>query len=121
MAADERYAGAYMSLEPNIEAQSQPLVSIIVVVFRDRDELVSLIDNLAPFRSSEVELIVMDGGSDDGTLDELTKNTGRIDKWRSERDQGIYDAMNKGLAAARGIYILHINAGDRVLTLPLTE
>src|SRR5947209_5301914 len=121
MAADERYAGAYMSLEPNIESQSQPLVSIIVVVFRHRDELVRLIDNLAPFRSSEVELIVIDGGSDDGTLDELKKNTERIDNWRSESDQGIYDAMNKGLAAARGTYILHINAGDRVLTLPLAE
>jgi GT2 family glycosyltransferase len=95
-----------------------PLVSIILVVFRDRDELSALIDNIAPFRSADVELIVVDGGSNDGTLEVLQSRDEAVDYWVSEPDSGIYEAMNKGIAAASGHYILHLNAGDRLLTIP---
>jgi glycosyltransferase involved in cell wall biosynthesis len=100
---------------------SQPMVSIVVVVFRDCAELSALIANLSPFRSPEAELIIIDGGSEDGSVELLRQYSGQIDFWLSEPDCGIYDAMNKGVAAARGHYILHINAGDRVLQLPLAE
>ena len=98
-----------------------PTVSIIVVVFEDGQELERLIANLAQFRSSLVELIVIDGGSEDGTLELLEYHADQIDFWLSESDSGIYDAMNKGIAAARGEFILHVNAGDRLLTLPLAQ
>jgi glycosyltransferase involved in cell wall biosynthesis len=98
-----------------------PIVSLIVVVFRDREELARLIAHLAPFRTPEVELIVIDGGSQDGSLELLAEQNLNIDFWISEPDRGIYDAMNKGIAAARGEYLLHINAGDELVQLPIAQ
>jgi glycosyltransferase involved in cell wall biosynthesis len=95
-----------------------PLVSIITVLFRDRDECSRIIDNVLTFDRNDFELIVIDGGSDDGTVDLLRQRDTEIDYWLSEPDSGIYDAMNKGVAVARGWYILHINAGDRLQLLP---
>ena len=100
------------------EANKSPLVSIIVVVFRDRAEVDALIDNLAPFRGPDLEVVFIDGGSDDGTVDLLRQRDASVDYWLSERDNGIYDAMNKGVQAARGEWLLHINAGDRLLSVP---
>lgn len=98
--------------------QRAPLVSIIVVVFKDRNEVASLVDNISPFRSSDLELVIIDGGSGDGTVELLQANNQRVDYWLSEPDSGIYDAMNKGIAAAQGEYVLHINAGDRLRAIP---
>ena len=100
---------------------SEPLVSIIVVTYHDREELSNLLLNLVPFRNEETELIIIDGGSRDGSLAVLRQNSDDIDFWLSEPDTGIYSAMNKGIFEARGKYILHINAGDRLRYLPLTE
>ena len=72
-------------------------------------------------RGEDTELIVVDGGSDDGTLDVLRQYAGSIDYWISEPDRGIYDAMNKGIAAATGKFVLHLNAGDRLLFIPRHE
>jgi len=98
-----------------------PLVSIIVVAFRDRDEVAALIDNIAPFRGDNLELVIVDGGSGDGTLELLQARNEKVDYWVSEPDGGIYDAMNKGIAAASGEYILHLNAGDRLHLVPTSE
>ncbi len=98
-----------------------PLVSIVTVVFRAADQLAALIANITPHLGSEVEWIVIDGGSDDGTVSLLQEHGDQIDYWVSEPDHGIYDAMNKGVAAARGEYILHLNAGDRLLTIPFAQ
>lgn len=59
-----------------------------------------------------VEYIVIDGGSTDGTVDIVRKYSDRLAYWVSEPDKGIYDAMNKGIAAATGDYINFMNAGD---------
>ncbi len=114
------HEGGSRLLDPQ-KAMREPLVSIIVVVFRDRAELTALIENLMPFRGDDLETILIDGGSNDGSLEVLQQRSGEIDYWKSERDTGIYDAMNKGLKAARGRWILHINAGDRLLTVPYSE
>lgn len=96
-----------------------PVVSVVVVTYRDREELGKVLDNLAPFRAGgRVEVVVADGGSDDGTVELLRARSADVDYWISERDAGIYDAMNKGVALARGRYVLHINAGDRLLAIP---
>ncbi len=98
-----------------------PLVSIIVVCFNDRDEVSAVIDNVHPFRGPNAELIIIDGASSDGTRELLERSADRIDYWVSEPDGGIYEAMNKGIAAARGEFILHLNAGDRLIELPVLE
>jgi hypothetical protein len=95
-----------------------PLVSVIVVVYKDSTELLALIDNLASFRGPNLEVVIIDGGSPDNTPEILQQNSDRIDYWLSEPDKGIYDAMNKGLKASRGVWIIHINAGDRLTSVP---
>ncbi len=89
----------------------------MIVVFRDRDELRPLLDSIVPFKTPGLEIVVIDGASTDGTV-ELLQSYKDIDYWVSEPDTGIYNAMNKGLAAAHGTYILHLNAGDRLLNVP---
>lgn len=96
-----------------------PCVSIITVVFNAADELTPLMDSVFAHQNDDMEFLVIDGGSNDGTLELLKASDAKIDYWVSERDSGIYDAMNKGIFAAQGEYILHLNAGDKLLTLPL--
>jgi len=95
-----------------------PLVTILVVVFRDRDELLKIVQSVIPFLRSELEIVVVDGFSQDGTVEVLEELGDRVAYWVSEPDRGIYDAMNKGLRVSRGTYILHLNAGDRLLEVP---
>jgi glycosyltransferase involved in cell wall biosynthesis len=63
-----------------------------------------------------IEHIVLDGGSSDGTVDVLRKYDDRIALWKSEPDRGIYDAWNKGLALARGEWICFLGADDEFLS-----
>jgi glycosyltransferase involved in cell wall biosynthesis len=106
----------------NNEVRSvRPLISIIIVVFQDREELRQIIQSILPRWGQDVELIVIDGGSDDGTVELLRNSDGQIDYWMSEADSGIYDAMNKGVAASSGEYIFHLNAGDRLVQMPLAS
>jgi glycosyltransferase involved in cell wall biosynthesis len=71
--------------------------------------------------TSDTEIIVIDGGSSDGTVELLQSWSDKIDYWLSERDAGLYDAMNKGICAATGEYILHLNAGDNLYRIPSAE
>ncbi|MGC1781920.1 MAG: glycosyltransferase [Acidobacteriaceae bacterium] len=98
-----------------------PLVSIVTVVFRDKDELEEILKNLSTFDPADFELIVIDGGSKDGTVELLQQWDHKVDYWLSEPDSGIYDAMNKGAKAATGTYLLHLNAGDRLKHLPVQD
>lgn len=95
-----------------------PIVSIIIVVFRARQELHLLLESIFRSATGSFEVIVVDGASDDGSIDVLRKWSDKITYWLSEPDSGIYDAMNKGLAAARGEYVWHLNAGDRLRKIP---
>lgn len=62
----------------------RPLVSIIVVLFRDRQECIRLLENISSFDNPDLELIVIDGGSDDGTVEILQQWDDKIDYWLSE-------------------------------------
>jgi glycosyltransferase involved in cell wall biosynthesis len=89
-----------------------PLVTIITVVFNGAATLEDAIRSVIAQTYGNVEYIVIDGGSTDATLDILRKYESNVDYWVSERDAGIYDAMNKGIALARGDYIGMLNSDD---------
>jgi glycosyltransferase involved in cell wall biosynthesis len=99
----------------------QPLVTIITVVFRAKDDLASLLNNVFEHDPRHFELIVIDGNSNDGTVELLREWDEKIDYWLSEPDKGIYDAMNKAQALAQGDFLYHLNAGDKLLQLPREE
>lgn len=88
------------------------LISIIVAVFNDRATLQQCIDSVAQQTYPNKELIIIDGGSDDGTVDVLKANQEKIAYWISEPDRGIYHAWNKGLAQSTGEWIYFLGADD---------
>lgn len=96
----------------------EPLVSIISVVFRAASGLEPILNNVASLGSDDIELIVIDGGSNDGTVELLRSWDHMIEYWMSEPDRGIYDAMNKAHTFARGHFLYHLNVGDRLLRFP---
>ncbi|RSL17553.1 glycosyltransferase involved in cell wall biosynthesis [Edaphobacter aggregans] len=98
-----------------------PLVSIITVVFRAKDDLASILNSIFEHNPRDFELIVIDGNSGDGTVELLQEWDEKVDYWLSEPDMGIYDAMNKAQAVAQGDFLLHLNAGDKLLQLPKEE
>lgn len=91
----------------------KPLVTIVTVVFNGEFFLEDTIKSVIYQSYDNVEYIIVDGGSTDGTLDIIRKYEHAIDYWVSEEDQGIYDAMNKGIQLASGDWINFMNAGDR--------
>lgn len=93
------------------------LISFITVTFNCRKELHKTVFSLYKQDLSACEYIVVDGGSTDGTIDEIKKiSLPQLSSyhWISEKDNGIYDAMNKGIKMAQGKYIVFINAGDQI-------
>ncbi len=99
----------------------RPLVSIISVVYRAKEELGNLLENAFALDARDYELIVIDGNSQDGTVELLRRWDDKIEYWLSEPDSGIYDAMNKAQQLARGEFLYHLNAGDRLLQIPRGE
>ena len=89
-----------------------PLISVITVVFNAADTLKDTIESVRSQTYQNVEHIVIDGGSTDGTIDILRQYDQVVDYWLSEKDAGIYDAMNKGIALCTGDYIGMLNADD---------
>jgi glycosyltransferase involved in cell wall biosynthesis len=87
-------------------------VSVITVCFNDAENLQATIASVIGQSHRNIEFIVVDGGSSDSTLDLIRLHESRISKWVSEKDAGIYDAMNKGIRLATGDYLIFMNAGD---------
>lgn len=98
-----------------------PLISIITVVFNGEKTLERTIASVISQDYGDIEYIVVDGGSTDGTLGILRKYDNRIDYWISEPDEGIADAFNKGIALSRGEIIGLINADDYYLPGALSK
>ncbi len=89
-----------------------PKISVVTVVWNDAIGLERTIKSVISQTYENVEFIVIDGGSIDSTVDIIKKYKDRIDYWVSEKDDGIYDAMNKGILVASGIWVNFMNAGD---------
>ena len=87
-------------------------LSIITVCRNEAGRIQRTIDSLVLQSDCEYEWIIVDGASTDGTLDLLRRHQPSISQIISEPDNGLYDAMNKGIRAATGEFILFMNAGD---------
>lgn len=101
--------------------EPQPLISVIVAVFNGAATLQQCIDSVAQQTYPNKELIIIDGGSKDGTVDLLKANREQISYWVSEPDSGIYNAWNKGLSQAKGEWICFLGADDYFLDAQVLE
>ncbi len=97
------------------DPQYYPLISIVTVVLNAEQYLEDTILNVARQKGPEIEYLIIDGGSTDGTPKIIQKHIHYIDFMLSESDEGIYDAMNKGIQHAHGELIVMLNAGDMFL------
>lgn len=87
-------------------------ITIISITYNAKDVLEETILSVINQTYSNIEYIIIDGGSTDGTLDIIKKYEDKIAYWVSELDNGIYDAMNKGVKVATGEWVNFMNAGD---------
>jgi glycosyltransferase involved in cell wall biosynthesis len=92
--------------------QTPPIVSIITVVFNGEQSIESTIKSVVGQTFDLFEYLVIDGASTDRTVAIIDQYRDRIDYFVSEHDKGIYDAMNKGVAVAKGEWIIFMNSGD---------
>lgn len=99
-----------------MQTNEHPLVSIITVVYNGEQYLEDTILSVIGQTYENIEYIIIDGGSTDSTIDIIKKYEDKIDYWISEKDKGIYDAMNKGITVATGEWINFMNAGDYFYT-----
>lgn len=96
----------------NHTSSPNPLISVIVAVFNRRETLQRCIDSVNTQTYPNKELIIIDGGSTDGTVDVLKANSEIISYWESEKDRGIYHAFNKALTHAQGDWIYFLGSDD---------
>ncbi len=94
------------------EQRLRPQVSLITVVLNAVDTLPRTIESVQAQSFASIEHVVVDGGSSDGTIELLSGCLRAQDYWMTEPDRGISDAMNRGIALARGDYIQFIHADD---------
>ena len=87
-------------------------LSVITINYNNAEGLAKTMDSVFRQRFSDFEYIVIDGGSTDGSKDLIVNNQDKIAYWCSEKDSGIYNAMNKGIREASGEYLLFLNSGD---------
>lgn len=94
-------------------SQNLPLITVITVVYNAEKVIEETIRSVIAQTYQNLEYIIIDGGSTDKTLDIIKKYENRIALWISEKDRGIFHAMDKGIDLAKGKYINFMNAGDR--------
>lgn len=90
-------------------------ISILIVTLNAAEVLQACLNSIWKQTYPFLETIVIDGGSRDGTVDILQKNKDKISYWTSEKDEGIYDAMNKGLGHINGDFVYFLGADDILL------
>lgn len=87
-------------------------ISIITINYNDAPGLEATLDSIRSQTVKPVEVIVVDGGSTDGSREVILRNEDLLTRWVSEPDGGIYPAMNKGIRQAEGEYLLFLNSRD---------
>lgn len=91
---------------------ASPLITIIIAVYNGAHTLQRALDSVFSQNFTSFELVVMDGGSTDGTVDILESNASRIAYWESQPDKGIYDAWNKAISHSLGKWVLFLGSDD---------
>lgn len=91
-----------------------PSVSLITVTYNSVASLPATLDSVRKQSYADMEYIIVDGASSDGTVKLCEEQADLIDQMVSEPDDGLYDAMNKGLALANGEYVWYLNSDDRL-------
>ncbi len=89
-----------------------PKLSVVTIVYNNLGDIERTMLSVLSQTYANIEYIVVDGASTDGTLEIIKHYEPRISKLITEQDEGIYDAMNKGLSVATGDYVLFMNSGD---------
>jgi len=92
--------------------KDKPLISIITVVYNGEKDIEETIKSVVNQTYDNVEYIIIDGNSTDNTVNIIKKYEDKIDYWISEKDKGIYDAMNKGINLFHGRFLNFMNASD---------
>ncbi len=92
----------------------KPLISVITVVYNGKEHIERAVRSVLKQTYDNVEYIIIDGGSTDGTLDIIKRYEDAVDYWISEPDEGVYDAMNKGVKILQGDYILFLGCDDHL-------
>jgi len=98
-----------------------PLISIVTVVYNAEKEIERTIKSVINQTYSNIEYIIIDGKSTDNTVNIIKKYEKYISVWISEKDKGLYDAMNKGAKLAKGDFIIFLNAGDKFISNTILE
>lgn len=93
-------------------AADGPLITVVTVVYNAGQYIEATINSVTSQSYANISYLVIDGGSTDASVDIIKKYSGQIDYWVSEPDNGIYDAMNKGVLQASPGYMVFMNAGD---------
>lgn len=95
-----------------MNVNQHPRISIIIALYNNSETLLQCLESIFNQTEKEIELIVIDGGSTDGSVEILKSQGEKIDYWISESDNGIFDAWNKGLAQSRGEWVCFLGADD---------
>ena len=88
------------------------MLSIITINYNNKEGLRCTIESVVNQTCTDYEFIIIDGGSTDGSVDIIKQYENKITYWVSEKDRGIYNAMNKGIAVSKGDYCNFLNSGD---------
>ncbi|MGY3210997.1 glycosyltransferase family 2 protein [Mucilaginibacter sp. HD30] len=92
--------------------KENPQVSIIIVTYNAAKTLQACLDSIYQQKYPAIEIVVIDGKGTDGTVDIIKQNANKLGYWVSEKDAGIYDAMNKGLQHISGAWVYFLGADD---------
>lgn len=96
-------------------------LSVITINYNNSEGLKKTIDSVINQTFRDFEYILIDGGSEDGSKEIILQHEAQFSYWRSEKDHGIYNAMNKGILAAKGDYLLFLNSGDCLTSNDILE
>lgn len=90
---------------------ASPVISVIIPAYNNVGQIATAVNSIRS--SHNLEIIVIDGGSTDGTVERISKSR-RISYWISEPDNGVYDAMNKGIEVSKGEWLYFMGADDQL-------
>jgi glycosyltransferase involved in cell wall biosynthesis len=109
---NSQFSGKDVYRDKKINKKNYPLISIITVVYNNSAHIQKTLNSIYNQKYNNFEIIVVDGGSNDNTLNIIKKNDNKINFWISESDRGIYDAFNKGMQLCNGDYLGFVNSDD---------